>query len=151
MNMTKIEEYIVKNWIIDEDMFVCKIHDENSNFNYQINYQGMIMNVIQPKVNDDVLVIVCSSEVSSVHSEWMSNKTMEYRNEFLYDFKFKINSFDVEFDLDIDENNLMLKGFIIQDVIYSDGLTKDSFMRSLRRINSDRLSCVWTIEKYFVM
>ncbi|WP_303247737.1 DUF2299 family protein [uncultured Methanobrevibacter sp.] len=149
--MTKIEEYIVKNWIIDEDMFVCKIHDENSNFNYQINYQGMIMNVIQPKVNDDVLVIVCSSEVSSVHSEWMSNKTMEYRNEFLYDFKFKINSFDVEFDLDIDENNLMLKGFIIQDVIYSDGLTKDSFMRSLRRINSDRLSCVWTIEKYFVM
>lgn len=151
MNMTKIEEYIVKNWIIDEDMFVCKIHDENSNFNYQINYQGMIMNVIQPKVNDDVLVIVCSSEVSSVHSEWMINKTMEYRNEFLYDFKFKINSFDVEFDLDIDENNLMLKGFIIQDVIYSDGLTKDSFMRSLRRINSDRLSCVWTIEKYFVM
>ncbi len=151
MNMTKIEEYIVKNWIIDEDMFVCKIHDENSNFNYQINYQGMIMNVIQPKVNDDVLVIVCSSEVSSVHSEWMSNKTMEYRNEFLYDFKFKINSFDVEFDLDIDESNLMLKGFIIQDVIYSDGLTKDSFMRSLRRINSDRLSCVWTIEKYFVM
>ncbi len=151
MNMTKIEEYIVKNWIIDEDMFVCKIHDENSNFNYQINYQGMIMNVIQPKVNDDVLVIVCSSEVSSVHSEWMSNKTMEYRNEFLYEFKFKINSFDVEFDLDIDENNLMLKGFIIQDVIYSDGLTKDSFMRSLRRINSDRLSCVWTIEKYFVM
>lgn len=149
--MTKIEEYIVKNWIIDEDMFVCKIHDENSNFNYQINYQGMIMNVIQPKVNDDVLVIVCSSEVSSVHSEWMSNKTMEYRNEFLYDFKFKINSFDVEFDLDIDESNLMLKGFIIQDVIYSDGLTKDSFMRSLRRINSDRLSCVWTIEKYFVM
>ncbi len=149
--MTKIEEYIVKNWIIDEDMFVCKIHDENSNFNYQINYQGMIMNVIQPKVNDDVLVIVCSSEVSSVHSEWMSNKTMEYRNEFLYEFKFKINSFDVEFDLDIDENNLMLKGFIIQDVIYSDGLTKDSFMRSLRRINSDRLSCVWTIEKYFVM
>lgn len=151
MNMTKIEEYIVKNWIIDEDMFVCKIHDENSNFNYQINYQGMIMNVIQPKVNDDVLVIVCSSEVSSVHSEWMSNKTMEYRNEFLYEFKFKINSFDVEFDLDIDESNLMLKGFIIQDVIYSDGLTKDSFMRSLRRINSDRLSCVWTIEKYFVM
>lgn len=149
--MTKIEEYIVKNWIIDEDMFVCKIHDENSNFNYQINYQGMIMNVIQPKVNDDVLVIVCSSEVSSVHSEWMSNKTMEYRNEFLYEFKFKINSFDVEFDLDIDESNLMLKGFIIQDVIYSDGLTKDSFMRSLRRINSDRLSCVWTIEKYFVM
>lgn len=151
MNMTKIEEYIIKNWIIDEDMFVCKIHDENSNFNYQINYQGMIMNVIQPKVNDDVLVIVCSSEVSSVHSEWMSNKTMEYRNEFLYEFKFKINSFDVEFDLDIDESNLMLKGFIIQDVIYSDGLTKDSFMRSLRRINSDRLSCVWTIEKYFVM
>lgn len=151
MNMTKIEEYIIKNWIIDEDMFVCKIHDENSNFNYQINYQGMIMNVIQPKVNDDVLVIVCSSEVSSVHSEWMSNKTIEYRNEFLYDFKFKINSFDVEFDLDIDESNLMLKGFIIQDVIYSDGLTKDSFMRSLRRINSDRLSCVWTIEKYFVM
>lgn len=149
--MTKIEEYIIKNWIIDEDMFVCKIHDENSNFNYQINYQGMIMNVIQPKVNDDVLVIVCSSEVSSVHSEWMSNKTIEYRNEFLYDFKFKINSFDVEFDLDIDESNLMLKGFIIQDVIYSDGLTKDSFMRSLRRINSDRLSCVWTIEKYFVM
>lgn len=149
--MTKIEEYIIKNWIIDEDMFVCKIHDENSNFNYQINYQGMIMNVIQPKVNDDVLVIVCSSEVSSVHSEWMSNKTMEYRNEFLYEFKFKINSFDVEFDLDIDESNLMLKGFIIQDVIYSDGLTKDSFMRSLRRINSDRLSCVWTIEKYFVM
>ena len=151
MNMTKIEEYIIKNWIIDEDMFVCQIHDENSNFNYQINYQGMIMNVIQPKVNDDVLVIVCSSEVSSVHSEWMSNKTMEYRNEFLYEFKFKINSFDVEFDLDIDESNLMLKGFIIQDVIYSDGLTKDSFMRSLRRINSDRLSCVWTIEKYFVM
>lgn len=151
MNMTKIEEYKLKNWIVDEDMFVCKIHDASSNFNYQINYQGMIMNVIQPKVNDDVLVIVCSSEVSSVHSEWMTNKTLEYRNEFLYDFKFKINSFDVEFDLDIDESNLMLKGFIIQDVIYSDGLTKDSFMKSLRRINSCRLSCVWTIEKYFVM
>lgn len=149
--MTKIEENTVKNWIIDEDMFVCKIHDENSNFNYQINYQGMIMNVIQPKVSEDVLVIVCSSEVSPVHREWMENKTMEHRNEFLYEFKFNINSFDVEFDLDIDEDNLMLKGFIIQDVIYSDGLTKDSFMKSLRKINADRLSCVWTIEKYFVM
>lgn len=148
--MAKIDENKVKNWIVDEDIFVCKFPDLSSNFNYQIKYQDIAMNIVQPKVNDDVLVIACSNEVSKAHIEWMENKTMGDRNDFLYDFKICINSFDVEFDLDVDEDNLILNGFVLQSVIYSDGLTKDLFMRSIRRINACRLTAVLNIEKYFV-
>lgn len=147
--MKKIDENTIQNWIVEENLFKEKIFDENANFHYVIEFpQGNIMDIVQPKGKDDLLVIVCGTQVSPEHVQLMNGASAKDRENFIFELRFKLNMFESDFQLDV-SNDLILGQFIIQDSIYSDGLSKNELMKSLRRIFKSKMTCVWLIEKEF--
>ena len=52
-------------------------------------------------------------------------------------------------DYELQVNNEMLQQFIITDQIFEDGLTKDAFIKTLKRVFKSKLHCIWLIDKKF--
>lgn len=147
--MEKIDKAIIQEWVIEENLFKEKIVDENANFHYVIEFpQGNIMDLVQPKGKDDLLVIICGTKVSPEHVQLMNISNIKTREDFIYELRFKLNQFDPDFQLDVN-SDLILEQFILQDTIYSDGMSKNELMKTLRRIFKAKMTCVWLIEKEF--
>ena len=137
----------VKNWLIDEGMFREKKVDENSDFHYIIEFpKDNIMDVVKPK-GKDCVVIGCATQVAPQHTDLMVASTPENRRDFLLDLQFGINSYFVDFELQMNQD--ILQQFIITDNIFEDGLTKNEFIRTIKRVFKAKIHCVWLIEKKF--
>lgn len=141
-----IEENI-KNWLIDEGFFREKKVDENTDFHYIIEFpKDNIMDVVKPK-GKDCVIIGCATQVAQEHINLMMSSTPANRKDFLLDLQFGINSYFVDFELNINQD--LLQQFIITDSIFEDGLTKNEFIRTIKRVFKAKIHCVWLIEKKF--
>lgn len=147
--MEKIDENTIQNWIVEENLFKEKIVDENANFHYVIEYpKENIIDIIQPKGKDDLLVFICGTRVSPEHIELMMTTSQSKRSDFIFDLRFKLNQLSCEFQLDVD-NNYALGQFILQDGIYTDGLSKNEMMKVLKGLFKAKMTCIWLLEKDF--
>lgn len=137
----------VKNWLVDEGMFREKAADDNTDFHFIIEFpKDNIMDVVKPK-GKDCIVIGCATQVSPEHVNLMVEAKDEKKREFLLDLNMGFNKFLVDYELKVNQN--ILQQFIITENIFDDGLTKDFFIRSLKRVFKAKLHCVWLIEKKF--
>jgi hypothetical protein len=69
------------------------------------------------------------------------------KKDFILDLNFGLNSFLIDYELQVNQD--ILQQFIITDQIFEDGLTKDSFIRALKRVFKSKLHCIWLIDKKF--
>jgi len=141
-----IEENIQK-WLIDEGMFREKKVDDNAEFHYIIEFpKDNIMDVVKPK-GKDCIVIGCATQVAQEHISLMTSSSPETRRSFLLDLQFGINKYFVDFELNVNQD--LLQQYIITDTIYEDGLTKNEFIRTIKRVFKAKIHCIWLIEKKF--
>lgn len=137
----------LQNWLIDEVQFHEKKFDENADFHYIIEFpKDNIMDIVKPK-GKDCIVIGCATQVAQQHLDLMISSTPETRKEFILDVQFGINSYFVDFELNINKD--LLQQYIISDTIYEDGLTKNEFMKSVKRVFKAKIHCIWLIDKKF--
>ena len=80
----------------------------------------------------------------SPHS--MQVKSLYSRN-FILDLNFGLNRFLVDYELQLNQD--LLQQFVITDQVFEDGLTKDNFIRTLKRVFKSKLHCIWLIDKTF--
>ncbi|MGB9936293.1 MAG: DUF2299 domain-containing protein [Methanobacterium sp.] len=145
--MSKIENRIQK-WLSDEGFFRQKVPDDNANFHFVINYpEEHILDVLQPKGKDDMILIACATNVSPEHQTEIRNLSNEKREEFMWDFRFLLNNHFVDFQLHHPEN--ILQSFLITDEIYEDGLSKDRLISTVKKIFRAKLQGIWKIQKEF--
>lgn len=138
----------VQKWLSDLGVFRQKTQDDNTNFHFVINYpENNVMDVIQPKINSDLLVIGCATNVSAEHLAEMRNLSSKKRKEFIWDLKFMINSQNVDFQLQHPNN--ILENFVITTEIFEDGLSKDRLISSLKSVYRAKIMCVWKIQREF--
>ena len=137
----------VKDWLVDEGMFREKKVDDNVDFHYIIEFpKDNIMDVVKPK-GKDCVIIGCATQVAQEHIELMLSSTPENRRNFLFDLQFGINRYFVDFDLNVNQD--ILQQFILTDVIYEDGLTKNELIRTIKRVFKAKLHCIMLIDKKF--
>ena len=142
----KTEEKI-KNWLVDEGLFREKAVDENTEFHFIVEFpKDNIMDVVKPK-GKDCIVIGCATQVSPEHVNLMIESNDAKKREFILDLNMGLNKFLVDYELQVNQN--ILQQFIITENIFEDALTKDFFMRSLKRVFKSKLHCIWLIEKKF--
>ncbi len=147
--MDKIDESKIQNWIVEENIFKQKISDDQSNFHYVIEYpEGNVMDIVQPKEKGDILIFVCATQVAPEHIEMIKDKTIPFREDFVFDLRLELNKLDSDFQLNVNEE-YVLSQFIIQDFLYSDGLTKNSMMKIIKNIYKAKTACIWMLEKKF--
>ena len=137
----------IRTWLMEEDALLEKKFDENADFHYIIQFpKDNIMDVVKPREKDAV-VIACATQVSPEHITLMNSSTAENRRDFLLDLQFGINSYLVDFDLNVDKD--ILRHFVVTNIIYEDGLNKNEFMRTVNRVFKSKLFCIFLINKKF--
>lgn len=147
--MSKLENKIQK-WLSDEGLFRQKVPDDNANFHFIINYpQDHVLDVIQPKGKDDMILIACATNVSPEHQSEIRKLSDKKREEFMWDFRFLLNNQLVDFQLQHPEN--ILQSFLITEEIFEDGLSKDRSISTVKKIFRAKLQGIWKIQMEFGM
>ena len=147
--MSKIENKVQK-WFSDEGLFRQKVPDDNANFHFMINYpEGHVLDVIQPKGKNDMVLIACATNVSPEHQNEIKKLNQEKREKFMWEFRFLLNNQFVDFQLQHPEN--VLQSFLITDEIFEDGLNKDRLISTVKKIFRAKLQGIWKIQMEFGM
>lgn len=145
--MTNIQDKIQK-WLADEGYFRQKVPDENANFHFIINYpEGHVIDVIQPKGKEDMVVIGCATNVSPEHLSQIKKMSLDDREKFIWEFRFAINNLMVDFQIQHPEN--VLQSYVVSTEIYEDGLTKDRLISSVKSVFRAKLQGLWKIQQKF--
>lgn len=137
----------IKNWLVDEGVYRDKKIEDNVEFHYIVEFpKDNMMDIVKPK-GKDCVVIGCATQVAQQHLTLMNESSPNNRKNFILDVNFGLNNFLVDYELQINQD--LLQGFIITDEIFSDGLTKHSFIKTMKRVFKAKLHCIWLIEKTF--
>ena len=137
----------IEKWLMDEDMLREMKYDENADFHFIIEFpKDNIMDVVKPK-GKDCIVVACATMVSPEHKNLMIPADPKVKKDFILDLNFGLNSFLVDYELQINQD--VLQQFVISDQIFEDGLTKDAFIKTLKRVFKSKLHCIWLIDKKF--
>jgi len=140
------DEKSVQDWLIDEGMLKERITDEQANFHYTIAYPNdNIMDLIQPKGKNDMIVIGCATHVSPEHTEMIRNLSMDKKIELIWKFKYIINGFLLDFQVEHPDNILQL--FVITSTIYADGLSKNALIGEIKKIFKVKLQCLLEMDR----
>lgn len=141
----------VQKWLADDGMFKKTVMDDNTNFHFIINFpEGHIMDLVQPKGMNDRIIIGCMTQVSPQHTEAMEklkNEDSDEMKAFSYEFKKNINQFNV--DMEIAESDYIIIHYVVQDEIYSDGLSKHVLMSTIKKLFRAKLQGLWMINYKF--
>lgn len=79
----------------------------------------------------------------------MVSADLKTKKDFILELNFGLNNFLVDYELQIHDE--MLQQFIITDQIFEDGLTKDNFIKTIKRVFKSKLHCIWLIEKNLII
>jgi len=141
-----IDEKTILTWLQEENLFKEKMQDGSANFHFLIHFPNPenSMDIIQPIVKKDSVIIGCATEVSPEHRQLMKGNAAE---EYIWEVKYALNQFLLDFNIQVE--NGILKQFVITEEIFEDGLTKDSFIRAIKKIFKAKIQCVWRLEQKF--
>ena len=141
-------ELIIQNILNEEGILKDKIEDENANFHYIIEYpKGNAIDLIQPKGKDDLLILGCATEISPDQRQLIKATDAKTRQELNWNIRFIINDFLMDFELYHPDD--VLEKFVIIDEIYTDGLTKDRLISTIKKIFKVKLRCIWILGRTF--
>ena len=137
----------IRTWLMDEEILLEKKFDENADFHYIVEFpKENIMDVVKPRVKD-LIVVACATQVSPEHLSLMKASSPKNRRDFLFDLQFGLNSYLVDFDLNVNKD--ILQHFVVTSNVYEDGISKNEFMRTLNRVFKSKLFCIFLINKQF--
>lgn len=143
-----IDSKEIQIWLADEGLFKEKKYNDNTTFHYIVNYpDGNLMDVIQPKGKEDMVVIGCATSIGPEHHDMIKNTTDKKKVELIWDFRFALNSFLLDFEIDHPKNEI--SGFVISDELFEDGLTKNSLINTIKKVFKGKLQCLWILAQNF--
>lgn len=141
-------------WMREERFLLREERDENAFFNGAIMFppeSGNYINIIIPKMASDVVVIVAGVGIDPRHIETMGEQA-HVKSEFWWAVKFDLLRLFVDFTL-MDEGRVPAQNEVhfinMSSPLHYDGLTKDSFMREIRRVSNARFMVLWRINQKF--
>ena len=137
----------VRQWLSEEDLLREVKYDENADFHYIIEFpKENIMDVVKP-AGKDCLIVACATQVAPQHLDLMKQADNKTQKDFIMDLNFGLNYFLVDFELQVAQD--ILQQFVVTEQIFEDGITKNEFFRTLKRIFKAKLHCIWLIDKTF--
>ena len=137
----------VRQWLSEEDLLREVKYDENADFHYIIEFpKENIMDVVKPE-GKDCLIVACATQVAPQHLDLMKQADNKTQKDFIMDLNFGLNNFLVDFELQVAQD--ILQQFVVTEQIFEDGITKNEFFRTLKRIFKAKLHGIWLIDKTF--
>jgi hypothetical protein len=143
-----IEEKKIREWLVEEGLFKEQIPDDAANFHFLISYpEEHVLDLIQPKHKDDMILIGCASEIAPEQLALIKDSPDKKKEKFIWDIRFALNQFLLDFELEHPEN--VLQRFVISEEMYDDGITKHSLIMTIKKVFKGKLQCIWITGKTF--
>jgi hypothetical protein len=128
------------------------IQDPGTEWHFQFDYPANtphIMHVAVPKERPSGIVIVSGTDVSHEHLEAFAALDDEAKEDFLWDLRNTLNVVDVDFKMEGVSGDLDCPTQVkISVTRYEDGLTLDSFARSVGAVFKTELNGIWVILRH---
>lgn len=142
-----MEDNII-NWLASEGLFKSRLDDESANFHFIVDYpKDHVIDVIQPIGKNDMIIIGCATQIAEEQIKLIQKADPKTKENFIWDMKFGLNQFAVDFEIEHPNNEL--HGFVITDEIFSDGLTKNNLIYTIKKIYKSKIQSLWLLEKTF--
>jgi hypothetical protein len=81
------------------------------------------------------------------HTLFIKHPTNRRSYKFIWDIRFALNYFLLDFELEHPEN--VLQRFLISEELYADGINKHSLIKAIKRVFKGKLQCIWITAKTF--
>jgi hypothetical protein len=139
----------VTKWLTEENIKIVDLSDSDANFHLKIFFpdEQNVIDILQPKNKNDLILLLSGTKVESPHIEVMKNTHRAELERFLLDFRDKLNIYPTDFYFE--QSELILNRFIITYTLFKDGLTKDHFFQALRWVLKSKFQGIWEIQKRF--
>jgi hypothetical protein len=106
------------------------------------------VSVLEPAAHPGRVIIAVGTEISPEHREGFDKLDDDAKETFQWQFRHALNNHDVDFKIQGAETlHECPKNFQILAVRYEDGLTLDSFARSIGAVHKTRLKGIWLVQE----
>ncbi len=107
------------------------------------------MHVVGPKGQPNALVIASATTISREHYQTFEGLDADDKGDFLWELRRTLNHTEVDFQLEGVKNILDCPSmFQVSVTRYSDGLSMDSFARSMSMVFHTELNAMWLVQRY---
>jgi hypothetical protein len=141
----------VERWLGVLHCTPVEIEDAEANWHLQFNYPSRtqhVMHVVSPKLSEQSIVIASAVNVSPEHLEGFAELDAESQADFAWELRKTLNVIDVDFMLDgLKHENDCPPRFQLTVTRYEDGLTLDSFARSIGAVYKTELNSILLIRR----
>jgi hypothetical protein len=127
-------------------------HDPNAAWNYRIDYPVKtphVMHVISPKSTPNAVIIGSGTTLAPELLATFSQLDGETQDDFLLDLMRTLNVIEVDFQVfGVQGPRSCPTSFRVGVTRYDDGLTLDSFARSLGAVYKTEMNALFVIQRY---
>ena len=140
----------IMTWLSEEGIYKDKVADDKTHFHFMTESphgSGRLIDIIQPKNRDDLILIGNGLMFSPEHLEKLREMDAAEKTDFLWDIKFGLLFRDSSFNILPDGTNPEKIQFTRE--IYYDGLNKNKLMEAIRENFRCNLFVIWKFNKQF--
>lgn len=129
-----------------------KIKDEQAKWHFEVDYPPGTphrIHIVNPASRPEAVVIASLTNVSADHLAAFSELDDDAKSDFLWDLRVSLNKHFAEFGLRGAENERECpKQFEVTATRYEDGLTLDSFARSVSDVYKTEIAGIMVVQKH---
>lgn len=140
----------IRNWLVEEGIYKDKVADDGATYHFLAEVppgSQQIIDVIQPKPREDLVVLVSGVQLSEEHYKSLKAMPKTKREEILWDIRFSLLFLESGFQIipGVDDPKI----FQFTRELYFDGLTKIIFMDAIKQIYRCKLFIIWKMLQLF--
>jgi hypothetical protein len=139
----------LQGWLVEEGFLLRKEDNPQANFQYAVTSPvGINLVVLQQLGKKDQIVVAGVVNIEDQVQKKILELSDSERGDFLWDLRFSLLLSHFQFQFQPQGADVMQQIMIV-DPMWYDGITKDTFMKSLSTVTNGVLLVLWKIVRKF--
>lgn len=138
----------IENWLVEEGQFNRYVEHPNANWVLLANHpknQPTTVSIINPKASPDRILVEVSVNIADDVQGLFQKLAQSQREKILRELSIELNRFPISFGMIHPQG--ILRQLILQQEIFSDGLTKHTLFTAIQNVYKAFLQSQWLLQR----
>ncbi len=138
----------IESWLVEEGQFNRYVEHPNANWVVLANHpknQPTTVSIINPKVSPDRVLIEVSVNIADDVQQLFQKLPQPQRERILRELSLELNRFPISFGMIHPQG--ILRQLILQQEIFSDGLSKHALFTAIQNVYKAFLQSQWLLQR----
>jgi hypothetical protein len=138
----------IESWLVEEGQFNRYVEHPNANWVLLANHpknQPTTVSIINPKASPDRILVEVSVTIADDVQQLFQKLTQPQRERILRELSLELNRFPISFGMIHPQG--ILRQLVLQQEIFSDGLTKHALFTAIQNVYKAFLQSQWLLQK----